>query len=1117
MEFKALTFLPLVIFVFAIQDVLAQSVDPIPLSELRVLEVARSIEAPNGYKVFDSGGVLVKPVWGASKVTVKAFVEHHGNLLLMSDWSFERLKNQKIAPNWMLVHGLKPGNQLNPDRVPASEDTGLDMYQIVFPDSNDSRAPVLSNVENSQLIYADEEWVIVGKFVREVSGGYHYLSAYRANTLRLAFQLRMINYVFSMDWSPERQQFLAVTTSGLENEQLTKWPLDEPSVVVIDLPSRRIKRLNYKSDSTDRAVWEGNQIQFEYNREKPAGVNTLDGEIVRFSGDSFSDVSITTKKVTEPIPTLQKRRKAYERAAALDLVGVTGFSEAHHTFNSKVKMDLASDEAGSLRIVRTAGFGRAVDLNLGELRIKRLGWGSQEIGELTIMNGGVVGIKHEPATLQFIGSGNIVEVDFGPFMNEKSDFGFSDEAAFVVGPTVPNSQRLSVTRVGLDGEISQTPINLSMERYDSWDLHPRRKSIVTFEMAGDGTQKWREFLWRSGEQVGEAFSTSIAKGFDGSNTRVFGESEGGWTLISNISDFATGGYTFSVVAENTVTGRTVVFNEWGLDGDEPLHLFHASDEGFDVLCSGNDKIYLYRYRENEDQATLLRKWDKNPGHGDAAFDRNGGRLLVPRENGYEVFSITREGVSKAFDLYFYGTSDFAVVLPDGFYAGSPGCESFLSLLSQNSSVDASALSLWRNRPGKVMAALGGSPDEVSTLEKVTERWLGRSGYVESKEPAPSELPSISLREQMPLRTSQSELKIPCRLTVGAAPARGVSVSVNGVEVEGTGIEDLNHQASGETWDATVNVSLSSGQNWIELTALDEKGRVGEPVRFRIIYTNDPVEAKRFVVAMGVSKYADSALDLDLAAKDAEDVAAMFLRLSGVSETKTLVITDEEAVASAISRIEEFLAQAGVDDEVIFFGAAHGVLDGNLDYVFCTHDFDPADASNTGVKLDAIVNAIRKGASRKRLILLDTCQAGAVGERDAQLLSANSGPALNVTSISRSPITTVETGMSVAQTNRYIEEMFLMPGTLKGIHIIGGSSAAGFALELDGILNGVFTSALIEALQSGKADVNGDREVSIDELKEYLENRVVELTSGVQQPSIVASEKNQAMWFPVGMP
>lgn len=267
--------------------------------------------------------------------------------------------------------------------------------------------------------------------------------------------------------------------------------------------------------------------------------------------------------------------------------------------------------------------------------------------------------------------------------------------------------------------------------------------------------------------------------------------------------------------------------------------------------------------------------------------------------------------------------------------------------------------------------------------------------------------------------------------------------------------------------------------------------------------------------MGVSKYADSSLDLELAAKDAKDVSALFSRLAGVSETKILTLTNEEATASAIFRIEEFLLQASVDDEVIFFGAAHGVLDENLEYVFCTHDFDPKDASNTGVKLDAIVGAIRKGASRKCSILLDTCQAGPVGERDAQLLAANKGPSLNVTSIKRSPITTVKTELSVAQTSRYIEEMFLMPGTLRGIHIIGASSAAGFALEAEGGLNGVFTSALIEALQSGKADTNSDQVVSIDELKEYLDTRVVELTSGDQRPSIVASERDQDMRFPVG--
>lgn len=226
----------------------------------------------------------------------------------------------------------------------------------------------------------------------------------------------------------------------------------------------------------------------------------------------------------------------------------------------------------------------------------------------------------------------------------------------------------------------------------------------------------------------------------------------------------------------------------------------------------------------------------------------------------------------------------------------------------------------------------------------------------------------------------------------------------------------------------------------------------------------------------------------------------------------MVLTDSEATASAISKINDFPANASVNDEVIFFGAAHGVLDENLEYVFCTYDFDPARASTTGLKLESIIAAIRNGNSRRCLILLDTCQAGPVGEKEAQLLVANNGPTLNVTSIRRSPISMKNNQLKISETSRYIEEMFLLPGSLEGVHVIGASSATGFALEFEGSLNGVFTSALIEAIREGKADRNKDRSVSIEESQEYLNHRVANLTSGAQQPSIVAAEKDQDIEF-----
>ena len=54
-------------------------------------------------------------------------------------------------------------------------------------------------------------------------------------------------------------------------------------------------------------------------------------------------------------------------------------------------------------------------------------------------------------------------------------------------------------------------------------------------------------------------------------------------------------------------------------------------------------------------------------------------------------------------------------------------------------------------------------------------------------------------------------------------------------------------------------------------------------------------------------------------------------------------------------------------------------------------------------------------------------------------------------------------------------------------------------------NGVFTSTIIQALQDPNADANKDGKLNVEELQNYVTNKVAEQTNGEQKPSSVASE------------
>jgi hypothetical protein len=196
--------------------------------------------------------------------------------------------------------------------------------------------------------------------------------------------------------------------------------------------------------------------------------------------------------------------------------------------------------------------------------------------------------------------------------------------------------------------------------------------------------------------------------------------------------------------------------------------------------------------------------------------------------------------------------------------------------------------------------------------------------------------------------------------------------------------------------------------------------------------------------------------------------------------------------------------------VILFCAGHGLLDEHLDYVYAGHQIDPEHPGDTGIHLDALLDAIKAGKSLKRLVLMDTCQSGSVGEQEEmKLASASTELPHGVRAVKSRALKVVGVSpMTGGDQQRFIEEMFLLPGQHRGINIIGASGGAEYAMESDKWNNGVFTSALIEALRDQKADMDHRGRISVSDLKTYLGQRVSELTGGAQKPSVVAFEQDQ---------
>lgn len=535
------------------------------------------------------------------------------------------------------------------------------------------------------------------------------------------------------------------------------------------------------------------------------------------------------------------------------------------------------------------------------------------------------------------------------------------------------------------------------------------------------------------------------------------------------------------------------------------------------MSSGHTECWQLELSADDNNIIPTRHWKYANSRLLAHYHAGLEMMFIPAcNNSYWVKKLLPDGGEKDMGRLFVNPMQgYAFVLPDGRYAGSPGCEAFLGFGDGNTSVGMEALAPWRNRPADVLKALDGNPDDIAALQQTTERWLKKQGYDINNMPAEPKLSDFAqMKVQLPpLFTTKPKLEVEVELSPAEKRAvTALEVRVDGVRIPQSWEADLLIPA-GQKRKLTVTVPLGSGQNWIELTPVDSLGTAGAPFQFRTICKGQ-YEPEMYVVTLGVSDYADDSLDLQYAAKDARDVAAAFEKHSGY-RVRTLTLTDAEVTPQAMSRVQGFLSAATPDDCVVLYVAGHGMLDSNLDYYYAPHHFSPENVAESGISMEALRGCLTASPARKRLLLLDTCHSGSVGEADMDKLAMN-GVQLppGVRAIANRGMKVSKTTKDLdnqQQTKRYIEEMFSSGTARDGINVLAGSAGAEFAMESDQWSNGVFTTALISTLQNPtEADTNKDAQLSIGELLYYVPARVQQMTGGMQSPSIQLVE-NVKTW------
>jgi hypothetical protein len=82
----------------------------------------------------------------------------------------------------------------------------------------------------------------------------------------------------------------------------------------------------------------------------------------------------------------------------------------------------------------------------------------------------------------------------------------------------------------------------------------------------------------------------------------------------------------------------------------------------------------------------------------------------------------------------------------------------------------------------------------------------------------------------------------------------------------------------------------------------------------------------------------------------------------------------------------------------------------------------------------------------------------------------------------------------------MQELFTNLSKGNGAVVISAAGGLEYAYEGPDWKNGVFTYCVRNGLENGQADMNNDKIITVNELKEYLGKEVETLTAGQQKPT-----------------
>ncbi len=424
---------------------------------------------------------------------------------------------------------------------------------------------------------------------------------------------------------------------------------------------------------------------------------------------------------------------------------------------------------------------------------------------------------------------------------------------------------------------------------------------------------------------------------------------------------------------------------------------------------------------------------------------------------------------------------------EGYYACSPGAERLIGW-QVNRGIDKMAdyypAYQFRNtlyRPDVICRLL----EAGSTAEAVRLADAGRKTATDPTLTAATiqqfAPPKVELLEPAEGAVTAEAVTVCARVTdPNGRAVTGVTLLVNGRKTAGRALAIAPGQqpADERRWEVT----LLPGENTLSVLAVNDAGAESVPVSVTVTYRpaqvvaagDDSEKPALYLLAIGVSHYANDQYTLQFPAKDAHDFAAVYQAQQGklFRQVTCKLLTDADAGKENIEDALDWLSKAVTQrDWAMVFVAGHGVTDSLNQYYFAPYNINLDHLKSTGVEWSDFRTTLAN-LPGKVFLVMDTCHAAGV---------------------------TGDTGERARGADAYTDLLRDAMADEAGLITFASCMPRETSLEDAKWNNGAFTLALVEAL-SGKADTQHNGIITISEVDAYVAERVKELTGGKQHPT-----------------